>query len=250
MTVGLAPAITTADSATLTAGSAGSFVIGTAGYPAPTLSETGNLPTGVTFTDDGDGTARLAGTPAASASGTYPITIAAGNGIGSPATQSFTLVVDQAPAITSGNNATFSAGSSGSFTVQTTGLPTPALSESGGLPAGVTFIDNGDGTASLAGTPSAGGSYPFTITAHNGAGQDATQSFTLVVDQSPAITSAAAVTLTTGSAGSFTVQTAGYPTPTLSESGSLPSGLTFADNGDGTARLTGTPRRPPAAATR
>ncbi len=48
----------------------------------------------------------------------------------------------------------------------------------------MTFIDNGDGTATLAGTPAAGtgGSYPFTITASNGIGTDATQSFTLTVD--------------------------------------------------------------------
>ena len=38
----------------------------TAGFPtATTLTKTGALPAGVTFTDNGDGTATLAGTPAA-----------------------------------------------------------------------------------------------------------------------------------------------------------------------------------------
>ena len=57
----------------------------------------------------------------------------------------------------------------------------------------MTFVDNGDGTATLAGTPAAGtgGTYPLTITAANGVLPDATQSFTLTVDQAPAITSAA-----------------------------------------------------------
>ena len=50
--------------------------------------------------------------------------------------------------------------------------PAPALTESGALPAGLTFTDNGNGTATIAGTPAAGsgGSYPITITATNAAG--------------------------------------------------------------------------------
>ena len=47
-------------------------------------------------------------------------------------------------------------------------------------PAGVTFVDNGNGTATLSGTPAAGtgGVYSITITAANGVSPDATQSFT------------------------------------------------------------------------
>ena len=95
------------------------------------------------------------------------------------ATQSFTLTVDQAPAITSANSAMFAEGSANSFTVTTTGYPTSALSETGSLPSGVTFTDNGNGTATLAGTPTTGGSFPITITASNGVSPNATQSFTL-----------------------------------------------------------------------
>ena len=98
-----------------------------------------------------------------------------------------------------------------------TGTPTAALSESGSLPSGVTFFDNGNGTATLAGTPAAGtgGIYPITITANNGISPAASQSFTLTVDQAPAITSAAATTFTVGSAGTFTVTTSGIPTAAL-----------------------------------
>ena len=84
-----------------------------------------------------------------------------------------------APSITSTNATTFTAGSAGSFTVTTTGSPTPSISESGALPAGVTFVDNHNGTATLSGTASASGSYPITITASNGIGSPASQSFTL-----------------------------------------------------------------------
>ena len=60
----------------------------------------------------------------------------------------------------------------------TTGVPAPTFSETGALPSGVTFVDNG--AASLSGTPAAGtGGYALTITAANGVTPNATQSFTL-----------------------------------------------------------------------
>ena len=48
-------------------------------------------------------------------------------------------------------------------------------------------------------------------------------------------------TFTVGTAGSFTVTTTGFPTSRLSETGTLPGGVTFTDNHDGTATLSGTP---------
>ena len=43
------------------------------------------------------------------------------------------------PIITSANNTTFTVGTAGSFTVTTTGTPTPSLTETGALPSGLTF---------------------------------------------------------------------------------------------------------------
>ncbi|HVX13888.1 MAG TPA: DUF4214 domain-containing protein [Pirellulales bacterium] len=85
--------------------------------------------------------------------------------------------------ITSAASATFLIGQSHSFTVTTVGSPTPVLSESGVLPSDIKFVDNGNGTATLSGTPSLAdfGVYTVTVTAHNGVGNDATQSFTLTV---------------------------------------------------------------------
>jgi hypothetical protein len=87
---------------------------------------------------------------------------------------------NQAPAITSAGQVTFHAGTAGSFAVTATGSPAPSFSESGALPAGVTFSSSG----TLSGTPAAGtgGRYPIQITASNGVGTPATQAFTLVVD--------------------------------------------------------------------
>src|SRR6201999_3974449 len=99
-----------------------------------------------------------------------PITIRATNTPGHT-DQSFTLTVHEAPTITSADHTTFAVGQHGTFTVTTTaGTPsTTTLSETGSLPTGVSFVDNGDGTATLAGTPDVGtgGSYPITITAAN-----------------------------------------------------------------------------------
>jgi hypothetical protein len=86
-------------------------------------------------------------------------------------------------AITSVATTSFVEGVPGSFTVNVTSIPVAVLSETGSLPAGVTFVDNKNDTATISGTPSASsvGSYPLSISASNGVGATATQSFTLVV---------------------------------------------------------------------
>ncbi len=90
-----------------------------------------------------------------------------------------------APTITSAAGTTFTIGALGSFTVTTTGVPKPALTETGGLPNGVGLIDNGDGTGALSGTPGTGmaGTYNISFKASNGNNPDATQNFTLAVSK-------------------------------------------------------------------
>ncbi|MGP8252444.1 MAG: beta strand repeat-containing protein [Terracidiphilus sp.] len=231
----LPPAVTSASSTTFTVGSSGSFTVTASGNPAPTFSETGVLPAGVTFSSAG----LLSGTPAAGTGGTYPIVITASNGVGSNATQSFTLTIDQPPAITSSSSATFPVGSAGSFTVTASGYPAPTFSETGALPSGVSLSSSGV----LSGTPAAGtgGTYPLTITASNGVSPNATQNFTLSVNQAPAITSASSTTFQVGQSGSFTASANGYPFSTFTETGALPSGVTFVDQGNNTAIFSGTP---------
>lgn len=93
----IAPVLTSAPAATFQAGKAASFTITATGLPTPDLSLIGALPSGVSFTDKGDGTASLAGTPAAGTGGSYPITIKASNGALPDAAQSFTLTVQAPP---------------------------------------------------------------------------------------------------------------------------------------------------------
>ena len=175
----ISPQITSASSATFTKSSASSFTITTSGYPVPTISISGSLPAGITFTDNHNGTAVLAGTP--TETGTYTLTITAQNGVAPNATQTFTLNVIASPLITSASSATFTKSSASSFTITTSGYPVPTISISGSLPAGVSFMDNGNGTATIYGTTNTTGTYNLTITAQNGVAPNATQSFTIKV---------------------------------------------------------------------
>ena len=104
---------------------------------------------------------------------------------GSATTTAATLTVHTAPTISSANTTSFTVGTAGSFTVTTSGFPNPTLTTTGTLPAWLSFTDNGDGTATLAGTPPAGsgGQYSFTINADNGTAPSDSQAFTLTVNR-------------------------------------------------------------------
>ena len=136
---------------------------------------------GLTFADNADGTARtISGTAASGTAKKYTFTLKAKNTAGA-VTQTLTLVVNQVPAITSTDTATFVTGQSGTFKVTTTGAPIAVLSVTAGiLPAGLRFVDAGNGTATLSGTPGSetSGNYPLSIAAANSAGPGV-QSFAL-----------------------------------------------------------------------
>ncbi|MGO9976117.1 MAG: Ig domain-containing protein [Solirubrobacteraceae bacterium] len=87
------------------------------------------------------------------------------------------------PLITSAPATTFAPGTAGSFTVTTTGFPTPSVQLIGILPAWLSFVDHGDGTATISGTPPAGTTtqYSWLLDAANGAPPNASQDFDLTV---------------------------------------------------------------------
>jgi hypothetical protein len=168
-----------------------SFEITTTGYPPPSLSA-GGLPTGLSLTDNHNGTASIGGTPNPGTGGSYTVGITATNPAGSP-TENITVVVDQATAFapTSPTTATFTPGTPGSVTVSTTGYPTATFSLAAAppttsVPSWLTLTDNHNGTATISGTPPPGmaaSSFSLTITATNSAfpGSPVQQPFTLNV---------------------------------------------------------------------
>jgi hypothetical protein len=101
----------------------------------------------------------------------------------------------QAPTFTGATAAAYVVGTNypltgnSAVTVAAVGIPTPTLTESGALPAGISFQQsinpepNDVGAYELVGTPAAGsaGTYNLTITASNGISPDATLAFTLTV---------------------------------------------------------------------
>jgi hypothetical protein len=233
LTVDAAAKITSDNATTFTEGSAGSFTVIVTGTPKPNLSESGALPEGVSFDA---ATGELSGTP--TQQGEYPITLEASNGVGASAVQRFTLTVDNAPAITSEDNATFTEGHEGSFPVTATGFPNPTVTEAGTLPDGMSFEPFGD---TITGTPTQEGVYHITLTASNGVGASAVQHFTLTVDAPPTITSPAKVTFNDHVPSTFTVTATGTPAPTIIRWGNLPEGMTFASGVlSGTPTQTGT----------
>lgn len=161
------PSITSSAIATATVGQLYSYTITTTGNPAPSLSTADDLPEWLSFTGN-----VLSGTP--TQAGSLAVTLVADNGVNPPATQSFTINIGTAPAITSAPITTATVGQPYSYTIATTGTPAPTLSASG-LPAWLTL--NG---SVLSGTPTAAGATgTITLTASNGFGTNATQSFTI-----------------------------------------------------------------------
>ena len=214
------------------------FTVTTDGYPVPTLSKTGTLPAGVTFTDNGDGTAhrRHAGQICRG----YLRSYSQGRLICRHGYAGVQSTITLAPTINKIPTKTAHVGNSFNMTIDTSdGYTTPALTESGLLPNGLTFVDNGNGQATLSGTPNvgSGGSYAVTVTATNALGSSS-QTFTLKVDEGPVITSASSATATQAQPFNFQVTATGYPAPRLTKLGSLPRGLTWKAS---TGTISGTP---------
>jgi hypothetical protein len=89
-------AITSIDNVSATVGSSFSFDVTTAGTPTPVITKKGKLPKGVSFHDNGNGTATISGQPTAKSAGTYRLTIRATFGRGKAkhiVVQTFTLTV-------------------------------------------------------------------------------------------------------------------------------------------------------------
>ena len=143
----------------------------------------------------------------------------------------------QPPTITSANSTTFTVGTAGSFTVTATGSAA-ADAERERHVAQRRDVQRNHRRAQR--HPGGRDRRHLQPDLHRGqrGGHDATQSFTLTVNQGAGHHQRQQHHLHGGHGGIFTVTATGIPTPTLSESRALPSGVTFNAT---TGVLSGTP---------
>ena len=181
----------------------------------------GSLPAGISLSADGT----LSGTP--TATGTFSFTVKVTDANSQSATQATSLTVN------AGVSATFTPPPAGQVGVAYTdtltaagGTPPYTWSvNAGSLPPGITLTSAGV----LAGTPTAAGSYAFTVNVIDQNNGIATSSITLVVTATLSLTFTAPPAGQVGVAYTDTLTAAGGTTPyTWSVSaGSLPAGLTL-----------------------
>jgi methionine-rich copper-binding protein CopC len=195
----------------------------------------GTLPTGMSLTSGG----LLSGTP--TAAGTYTFTVTATDANGCSGSVTVTLSVT-CPAITVSPGTLTNATAGAAYapvTFTASGAPTAVTFAvtSGTLPAGMTLTSGG----LLSGTPTATGTFSFTVTATDANGCSGAVSVTLQV-LCPTIT-VTPTTLTNATVGSAYApvtfaQTGGVGTTTFSVTGgALPAGMTLSSAGV----LSGTP---------
>jgi hypothetical protein len=253
LTVQEAPGVTGPASGTATVGHAFTSAppkFTTTGFPVSTLSAT-NLPSGLSLQDNHDGTAQIAGTPAAGTGGTYDVVVTATNGVGSAATTHYALTVNAAPTIVGPASARAVVGFASHFSWQANGFPAAITTTIGGdpLPSGLSFSQDGTGGAHIDGTPAAGteGTYDITLTASNGIAPAALLHVALEVAPKLGISTTA---LPAGSIGSFysapVIAVGGEPPYAFTlDGGQLPSGLHLGSDGV----ISGTPTGPTTTAT-
>ena len=145
------------------------------------------LPAWLDFTDNGDGTATLAGTPAEGDAGEHEVVLEVSDGTAT-GTQAFTITVaaaaaNQPPAFTSDPVEAARAGEDYTYEVTASDADGDDLEITAPtLPGWLTLTDNGDGTATLAGTPADEdvGEHGVTLEVSDGT-DSAAQEFTITV---------------------------------------------------------------------
>ena len=252
LTVTQAPAITSANSATFLVNQAGSFTITTTGVPVATITRGSGFPSWAQFNQtSGQSTATISGTPTDSVGSPFTFVITANNGVGTAATQTFTLTVATTtpPALVGPTSQQVTSGATtASFSVTATGTPSTftyqwerQASGSGSFTAltngtvdGATFSGVTSPVLSISGiTPNMNGDL-YRVVVSNGA---TTTSSSATLSVAPIVSSPATITFVTGQSNSFNFTATGNPAPTISITHSgLPAGLSF-----NSPTLSGTP---------
>ncbi len=207
-------------------------------------------PAWLTLTDNGDGTATLSGTapeiPGQSEG--YQVILNVSNGT-YDADQTFTIVVltsNTAPEFTSEPILTHVQYIPFTYNVTTTDAEGDDLTITATtLPSWASFVDNGDGTATVTGIPLTTSSIGFQIVLRVSDGMfEDVQDFRVKVsaNSAPEFTSTPVTTHVQNTVYTYNVTATDAEGEVLVISATtLPAWLNLTDNGDGTATLTGTP---------
>ncbi|MEX2605936.1 MAG: S8 family serine peptidase [Kiritimatiellia bacterium] len=186
------PVFTSEPVSVATVGQAYSYSVSTSDEDTPSTDlvlTSGALPSGLSFTDNGDGTGLLAGTP--SEAGTYEITLSVTDGdyitwqiydltiFPESGNSPPILLTESLPEATEFEpyTATILAGDADGD---------PLSFSAGALPAWIAFTDHGDGTATLGGTPTAADIHAITIHVSDGFDSDE-KTYELIVNTRPQV---------------------------------------------------------------
>jgi len=209
-----------------------------------TLNE---APSWLSISDNGDGTASLTGTPNNSDIGNHTVTITLSDNI-LTAQQSFSVEVinvNDAPVITSSPITTINEDVAYSYSITATDADNDPLQITlTQAPTWLSITDNGDGTASLTGTPTnndVGSNYVTLRVSDGNLFVDQTFTATVInVNDAPTFTSTPITSVQQGSSYSYTITTSDIDNATLSITAiSKPSWLTLSATVNNQATLTG-----------
>jgi len=217
----------------------------------PTLS-TSPLPAGASFTDNLNGTGTFNWTPGFNQGGSYFITFRATDGVVTDSefvTISVNEAGNQAPILATIGPRSVTEGLNLNFGVSATDPDgtTPALSTSS-LPAGASFVNNGNGTGTFNWTPTftqSGSYFVFFYATDAGAQRDSEIVSVTVIEagnQAPVLAAIGNRSTSEGTLLTFGVSAtdADGTLPTLTTS-ALPTGAAFTNNGNGTGTFNWTP---------
>lgn len=144
------PSFKNAAVATYSVGTSSKFTVITNEQSAK-VTEAGSLPSGLKFVATPGG-ATISGNPAANTGGVSSVQLKASDSGGS-ASEKLTIVIDEAPKITSSNVISGSGLSNMNAKITATGYPVPKITLSGTLEEGLSFATSNDGVATISGTP-------------------------------------------------------------------------------------------------
>jgi hypothetical protein len=198
-------------------------------------STSGSLPPGLSGSGSGS-TFTISGTP--TTAGTYSFNVSATNSGGTD-TESFSItIVNPAPVI-SGDFGSGTTGVGYSSSISASNNPT-SWSVGSGLPPGLSASASGS-TLTVSGTPTAAGTYSFSVTASNDGGSDTqSKSISIVAPPNPSWDSTGAFTSGKVNQGYYQTRTASNATSITSATTTAP-GLSASASGSSTLILQGTP---------